>query len=127
VLEVPVAPGPTSKSETSFHLHGPGDDAIKIDKNQSQLRFRFDVADVTTDVASVLYSPVQHRWWRIREASNTLFWETSPDGTAWTTQAQYSPVPIPIEALDVEIIGGSYEIQPDPGAAHFDNLNLPPP
>jgi hypothetical protein len=32
------------------------------------------------------YNATSMAWWRIREASGTIYFETSPDGTTWTTQ-----------------------------------------
>ncbi|MEU4133654.1 hypothetical protein [Streptomyces wuyuanensis] len=30
------------------------------------------------------YDPVAHAWLRLREDAGSLFWESSPDGAAWT-------------------------------------------
>lgn len=38
------------------------------------------------DVWSDTYDPVQHRFLRIREANGVTYWETSTDGTAWTSR-----------------------------------------
>jgi hypothetical protein len=44
--------------------------------------------------AQVRYSATSHRYWRLREASGTLFWETSADRTTWATlHAQALPMP----------------------------------
>jgi hypothetical protein len=78
------------------------------------------------------YNPVAHRWWRIRHdsASNLIHWETSPDGSTWSSRFA-EPPRIPITALRVLLLGyyspSSSGSDPwDPGAALFDNLNLTP-
>ncbi|MFJ3663163.1 LamG-like jellyroll fold domain-containing protein [Streptomyces sp. NPDC090119] len=35
---------------------------------------------------SLTYNVVDFAWLRVREAGGTVYWETSPDGTAWTVQ-----------------------------------------
>jgi hypothetical protein len=63
----------------------------------------------------------------MRESGGTLYWETAPDGKAWTVQQQQSPLPFAITTLDVEIGSETYKSQPSPGVSHFAACNLPPP
>ncbi|MGW3024837.1 hypothetical protein [Streptomyces sp. NPDC001221] len=35
---------------------------------------------------NLTYSAIDHAWLRVREASGTVYWETSPDGCTWTVQ-----------------------------------------
>jgi hypothetical protein len=44
------------------------------------------------EVASIVYDPVAHRYWRIAQAGSETRWETSPDSKTWTTRttAQYA-------------------------------------
>jgi hypothetical protein len=39
----------------------------------------------TTNSPTVTYNATNHAWWRIRESAGTLFFETSPTGTTWTS------------------------------------------
>jgi hypothetical protein len=73
------------------------------------------------------YDPQAHRWWRIRHdaTSGLLHWETSPDGRAWTSHRSAAP-PFSITALHICIGAGTWDAEPAPGVAVFDNLNLPP-
>lgn len=41
----------------------------------------------TTDVATLLYDPDAHRYWRISHANGETRWQTSPDDKTWTTRA----------------------------------------
>lgn len=71
--------------------------------------------------------PATHRWWRIRDSANTVYWDTSPDGKAWQPQAELTPIPMAIDMLDVYLESGGWSAQASPGSSSFDNLNLPPP
>ncbi|WP_405794123.1 hypothetical protein [Streptomyces sp. NBC_01506] len=51
-----------------------------------QLRFASETAYFDGSAVAVTYSPVAHRWLRLREAAGTLYWETSADGTNWTVR-----------------------------------------
>jgi hypothetical protein len=127
LIEVPAAVSTAEGSETRIALVAPGDDQIEMSEAKGQLHFSIRVLNTWQDIGTLLYSPVQHRWWRIRESSSTLYWETSPDGKAWLVQAQLSPVPIPIDALDFYVGSNGWTQHPSPGVSSFDNLNLPPP
>lgn len=72
---------------------------------------------------SITYSATTHKWWRIRHASGTVYWETSPDGATWTVQRSKSPNVSPITALYVKIqAGGSSSL----GTLIVDNVNIAP-
>jgi hypothetical protein len=47
-------------------------------------------AGTTTTVGSLTYSATAHAYWRIRESGGAIHWDTSPDGTTWTTQFSHS-------------------------------------
>jgi hypothetical protein len=69
------------------------------------------------------YDPQVHRWLRLRERSGRVYWETSPDGCAWTTLYD-NPAPFAVTAVSPGIFTGTYEPVPAPGLAIFDNLNV---
>jgi hypothetical protein len=79
-------------------------------------------ADAETTRVAVVYDPVAHRHWRLRESAGTLFWETSPDRDTWTA--------IHSEALPMTgTYGFAYLLawgqRPIAGEAWFDDFNLP--
>jgi hypothetical protein len=43
-----------------------------------------DFSDITP--TNLTYSPINHAWLRVREASGTVYWETSSDGFIWTVR-----------------------------------------
>lgn len=83
-----------------------------------------------TDVTNLTYSATSHAWWRIREAAGVTYWETSPDGSAWTVRKQ-KPTAAFASDIRVSLRAGQYS-SPSvaPGEATFDSFNagsiLPP-
>ncbi len=127
VLEIPSAPQTMLKGFLGIDLNGTGGKDIEMFVEEGNLKFGVENSGTFKELGTVAYSAQQHRWWRIREASNTLFWETAPDGKTWTTQLEASPLPVAVDILDVEIHGGTRIEQMSPGDARADNLNQPPP
>ena len=78
-----------------------------------------------TTFLNIAYSAINHRWWRFRHDSgaNLLHFETSPDGTAWTSQASHTPAAGTISSLRPAIGIESFGVNSAPGVAHFDNFN----
>lgn len=87
-----------------------------------RLSFRAAIAGNLTILGSVPHDPVGHRWWQLREAAGTVYFETSPDGVNWATRAQ-DATPAWSTTAEIRIGGGTNAAGPNPGEAHFDNLN----
>jgi hypothetical protein len=49
-----------------------------------------DVGFSDGSAVTVTYSPIDHAWLRVREASGTVYWETSGDGFGWTVRRSTS-------------------------------------
>lgn len=65
---------------------------------------------------------VAMRWWRIRESKGTIYWETSPDGSSWTTRTTKTAT-FSITNLTVYAFAGTWQNVASPGTGIFDNLN----
>lgn len=79
-------------------------------------------ADTESTRASVRYSATSHRYWRLREASGTLFWETSPDRATWSTlHSQALPMPGTYAYAYLLAWGQIATVS----EARFDDLNTP--
>lgn len=112
--------------ETGFQIKNDLSNYAYIFKNQNSLKFRERVAASNSDT-TITYNSVTHRFWRLRSAGTTLYWETSPDGSAWTVQRSKTTT-LNLASMSIEIIVGSFDSgTATPGTAIFDNLNMPHP
>jgi hypothetical protein len=101
-----------------------GQNHYKIQKEGGSLYFAQVVAGVTTG-PFISYSPVDHRFWRIRhiQPTHSIVFETSPDGEVWTMQWSV-PQKLSVDALRLEIGAGTNEPENAPGTAIFDNFQV---
>ncbi|MDQ0842403.1 hypothetical protein [Streptomyces sp. V1I6] len=78
----------------------------------------FDGAAVT-----LTYSPTDHAWLRLREAAGVLYWETSPDGMAWTTRRS-SVSPAWVSDVNLSVIMAGHRNNGADDYAEFDSFNI---
>jgi len=85
------------------------------------------------------YSPVvlgqrawdasKHRFWKLAERAGEISWQTSPDGSAWTTLCTAPTSSVDVDDLEVEIgVGITFSARPGQPLGRFrvDRLNLLP-
>jgi hypothetical protein len=101
-------------------------DNLEIGEDLGLLHFGHHVGGVySTVVNDIPYDPVQHAWWRFREAAGIVYWETSPDGKNWTIQGQQSD-PFDLSAVFVRFGAGQDTGISNPGTVKFDDFNRLP-
>ncbi|MBS4040421.1 MAG: hypothetical protein KGZ81_07460, partial [Flavobacteriales bacterium] len=83
------------------------------------------VNGVSTQLATTTYNSTNHRWLQIRESGGTTYWETSANGTSWST-LHSATNPIHVGQLLVEISAGTYAAEATTTTVTFDNLNVLP-
>jgi hypothetical protein len=122
-VEVTQVASTSTHAGTYLQLTGPtnADQLIVLQENGT-IYFQKRVAGTTSDVGSVLYDPVLRKWWQIREAGGTIFFETSTDGANWIQHAT-TPTPAWVAYTTLEIGAGAFMSQTGNGSAHFDNFN----
>jgi hypothetical protein len=69
---------------------------------------------------AIPYDAVAQRWWRIREADGTLYWEYSANGTAWNELASEAD---PIDLAHVRGILSAGDALATASEAHFEQVN----
>lgn len=125
-IEVPQAPNLGNGTTGAFFiLHATGTVRLLIGYESGNLVTGWTNAAGADDKTGIPYDAVAHRFWRIREAAGTTYWETAPDGTTWTVRRTLAD-PIPSTALDVILNAGYYGTESAPGVALFDNVNTVP-
>lgn len=110
-------------AETQLMAELDANNRAVIMRSNNNLVARLSTNNVNSDT-SVAYNATSMKWWRIREAGNTIYFETSPDSVTWTVRRQTAKT-FDVTALKVRISVGTWANVAAPGTAKFDNLNLP--
>lgn len=82
------------------------------------------VASVNTYLGSETYVAKRHRWFRIREASGTTYFDTSADGRVWTNKYSVANL-ASITTLYVGYMVGTWQAEGTQAKSYFDNMNVP--
>lgn len=88
-----------------------------IDKDNN-LKAQKKVAGVTSDVATGTYDSGVHKFFRIREANGTMYWEYSTDFNSWINFGS-AVNPIPITNLRVGVQVGTWQAEASTTSASF--------
>lgn len=75
------------------------------------------------DETATAYNPLRHKWLRLREASGTVYWETSIDGILWTERRSKTTT-LDLSSVSVKMGTGSWESEAGPSYIFLDNFNL---
>jgi len=111
-------------SSTRFGVYDVADatDSIQIYHNNGNLYFAEYVNGVV-DQTSVVFNASTHRWWRLRYAAGSIYWDTSTNGFSWTNRRSKTLGAIAITDMRVVFaVDGGAPV----GDSLFDNLNLNP-
>lgn len=73
------------------------------------------------DQAMPIY-PASAPWWRIREASNVLYADTSTDGTTWTNRLSYAYTGT-LPVMQAGFVSGNYSSDTPANPGRIDNVN----
>ncbi len=80
-------------------------------------------AGVQATLTSFAFNAVTHRWWRIRETSGIVYFETSSDRSTWTAQTTYTHG-MALANMNVFIGAFCYQNETNPGNLYVDNFNI---
>ncbi|HSW87828.1 MAG TPA: FG-GAP-like repeat-containing protein [Candidatus Saccharimonadales bacterium] len=83
------------------------------------------VSGVNTIIATSSYNPTNQKYFRIRENSGTVYFETSTTGSSWTSFAS-TTTPFDITKVYVSISAGTWTSESTTTSAIFDNFNILP-
>jgi hypothetical protein len=123
-VEVVKATNASSAANTSFAVGFDSENFYRftIESGRLVMQRRNQSSSAGLNIA---YDPAQHRFWRLRHdwPSASMLWQTSADGSSWTTRRSEA-VSVPLDALYVELEAGTYQSETDPGIALFDELSI---
>lgn len=123
-VEVPQAVSQAGWVENYLSLELDANNSFLIDVG-TQIIFRSRVNGVN-DQTVLAYSPSIHRHWRIRHdpGTNTINFETSTDGSVWTTRKTVTPG-FALTSLRFRMGAGAWGTgNSSPGTAKYDNFKL---
>ena len=103
-------------------------DSVRIGWNGSgtpTLFFKNIVAGTALNESSTTYNSTNHKWWRIKDESTDILFQTSPDKDTWTTHYTISDQNITFNKTFAyaHIIGGTWSTTSIDQNATLDNLN----
>jgi hypothetical protein len=115
----------TSQAYTFLVVESIDHNKYMFTENASNLEAQHKVSGTVTTLSSVAYNGTAQAWWRIRETSGVVYWETSPDGATWTVLTMENEPFVP-SSVSVYIGGGITSGLSNPGLARFNNVNGSP-
>jgi hypothetical protein len=72
---------------------------------------------------NVSYNSAVHKFFRIREASGTIYWDYSTDGTTWTNYTSDTSY-FDVGMIEVQLLCGSYDSEVSSSKGILDNFNI---
>lgn len=114
--EVPLAPSNTWFYAYSGAFDGSSYAGFRVNSGSI---FFFETVVGTEDNISIAYTAGAHKWWRLREAAGTLYWETSSDGINWVIRRSKA------NGQSYTSVYPEFWVNANNGVAQFDNFNLP--
>lgn len=99
--------------------------SVSVRVTDGIIQARTVIAGTAANHAGVTYSATTHAWVRIREASGTMYWDFSANGTSWTNLYSVAN-PFAITAVEMQLSADNYATETLTTSAIWSNLNLPP-
>lgn len=84
------------------------------------------IAGVHTDIASTAYNTTNHKWFRIRESNNIIYFDSSANGQTWTNFTSTTEGFDGSSIVNVTEIG-TWQTESSTTTAVFDNLSISTP
>ena len=121
----PTTSGTDRSVYMELDLQGSGN-AIGIINNTGTLQWYYAVAGSYTYAGSTTFNGTTMAWWRIREVSGTVYFDTAPDGSTWTNQYSWaygSTFTNLAQGVRLAIGAGTYGADPT-ATVYVQNLNV---
>lgn len=128
LIFVEVVEATRSQANTMLMFGADNNNKAIMETENGSLYMRLVVGGSGVGAVSIPYDSGVHRWWRIRHVASgdTIRFETSPDGIAWTQRHSVSRGSLNITTGKLNLSAGTWNSQSTPGRAIFDNLSWHP-
>lgn len=95
--------------------------------NNNTVHARKEINGANTEIHTGAYNATSEQYFRIREASGTTYWETSPDGSTWTIFTSVADTSLfDLTTVYIGQLTGIYSNESSATTAIFDNFNILP-
>jgi hypothetical protein len=105
---------------------GGTDAGFLVDQAQNAMGLYLRVGYADAGALFPTFDPVAHAWLRLREDAGVVYWETSPDGLAWTVRRTASS-PAWVQQTDLSLLFEAHRDAGTPDFAGLDSLNISRP
>lgn len=121
-FELRAFPQPPDTVDFHMWLRGGSGYSLHITINAENVSFGKTINEETQTLASQRYDAAQHRFFRIREADGSVYWEVSGDGQEWIERAKADVASLfDVRYLSLEL-AGTGEGATAPAEVRIDNL-----
>jgi hypothetical protein len=107
------------------HENGNTNNFLSISQLGTDLLLTYFANGMIMSNKTIAFDAIMHRWWRLREASGTTYFETAPDGVSWTVRHSVS-TPSFADSMWIYFGAGAFKDAAPGGGAIFDNVNIVP-
>lgn len=117
----------TGTYETVLRASVDADNKAEMLLSGGNLVMRTVTGGVTATLPAVAWDPLLFAWWRLRERTGVIYFETSRDGLRWVEQGRRShTIQFGATNTTVSLLAGHTAAEPS-ASAYFDSFNVYPP
>jgi hypothetical protein len=99
---------------------------IQYQPGDTSLNFLSATGFSDPSATAVTYSSTSHQWWQLRHDGTAVYWETSADGSTWTTQRTLNPAPSWMRYSDLAVSLEADRTTGTNDVFELDNVNVAP-
>jgi hypothetical protein len=123
-----LATPPSANGQVYSYLRAsaPNGDNVEVTLIGTTLACGTNTGTSFTMTCTVAYDAVAHKFWQLAESGGMLSFQTSPDGSTWTTLVSQPP-PFTLVGVNVAIGAGTNAAVAAPGTAAFSTFDQLPP
>jgi hypothetical protein len=98
---------------------------LEVFEHNNVLEMRTQLGPAVATLHAMVFDPVAHRFWRLRQQGGVTYWDTSPDGVVFVSHV--STTFLTAAMVQFELGAGAFGTVSGAGSARFDNARLTGP